>query len=284
MYSRKRRSTYAIAVTTASFLQFVSMNQAVACSRVSDCKVGDRTYRIALPKDFSRSRVKGAVIFVHGYRGKAAFEMKNKKLTETILTAGQAFVAAQASGVEWAIPGVPSVDAPKGIDDLAYFDRVVLDLRRRFQIQNQRLVVAGFSSGAMMVWNLACYRGKMFRGFIPMSGTFWRPLPNSCPARATRLIHFHGRQDPIVPLEGRKIKDGFQGNVFKAIELFVNSGKYNLSSRMRYGGVDCRRQANAEGNFSELCLFDGKHQMPPNSQLRRALRTILQPKKKPKIQ
>ena len=60
----------------------------------------------------------------------------------------------------------------------------------------------------MMVWHLACYRGASFAGFAPMSGTFWEPVPETCPTGPVNLIHYHGTKDPVVPLTGRQIDPG----------------------------------------------------------------------------
>lgn len=234
---------------------------AEACGRDSDCVIGSRSYRIVLPPDHDTGTPIGAIIFTHGYRGTADRVTRNKNLTALAKDLGVAVVAAQASGPEWNLPGVPSADAQDGVDELAYFDALAADLAGRFGVDQARTLVAGFSSGAMMVWHLACYRGNAYAGFVPMSGTFWEPLPESCPAGPVNLIHYHGTEDPVVPLAGRQIKDGRQGNVYEAINLMARAGGYRPVEAAPEAGLACSRQENGGGQRLELCLFSGKHQM-----------------------
>lgn len=243
---------------------------AVACGPESDCALGGRGYRVALPEGPPR----GAIVFVHGYRGTAAGAMANKALTGLAGELGVALVAAQAAGPEWNIPGVPSVDAREGVDELAYFDALAADLQARFGIAPDRVLVAGFSSGAMMVWQLACQRGGVFAGYVPMSGTFWEPIPEACPGGAVNLIHYHGRQDPVVPLAGRQIKDGHQGDVRAAMAMMARSGAYHPAQAAPEASLDCTRQDDDAGHRLELCLFEGKHELRVGN-LRRAWEAIL---------
>lgn len=249
------------------------ITHAQACGRDTDCKIGDRSYRIALPEPGAAGAPKGAVVFVHGYRGTAARVMGNQSLTALASKLGVAFVAAQAAGPEWNIPNIPSDDALEGVDELAYFDALAEDLADRFAIERSRVVVAGFSSGAMMVWHLACFRGDSFAGFVPMSGTFWEPIPETCPTIPANLIHYHGTNDPVVPLQGHQIKDAHQGDVRQAVALFGGLGNYQPAGSSDADDLDCTRQTDPAGRILELCLFPGKHEFR-SRHLARALKII----------
>jgi len=242
-------------------LSLVGVPQALACGRDSDCVLGDRSYRIVLPEAPDPAGSPGAILFVHGYRSSAERVMHNPALTGLADALGVAFVAANAAGPEWNIPGIPSVDARPGVDELGYFDALRADLAARFGIDPGRVLVAGFSSGAMMVWYLACHRGDIFAGYAPMSGTFWEPIPESCPGGPVNLIHYHGTEDPVVPLVGRQIKDGHQGNVYDALAMMARTGRYHPVAAPPEDGLDCTRQEDGAGHRLELCLFTGKHEL-----------------------
>lgn len=244
-----------------------------ACGVDTDCEVGDRVYRILLPADDGAGDI-GAIIFAHGFRGTAAGVLKDERLTGVASELGLAFVAAQAAGPEWNIPNIPTVDAREGVDELAYFDGLVDDLTARFHVDPARIFVAGFSSGGMMVWHLACYRGTSFAGFVPMSGTFWAPVPESCPTGPVNLVHYHGKDDPVVPLHGRPIKDAHQGDVYDAMAMFVREGDYRPLEESQPSGLDCSRWADDRQHVLELCLFAGEHTMQPEN-LARAVRLFL---------
>lgn len=235
--------------------------QATACGPGTDCLVGDRSYRVVLPEKAGDADRPAALVFIHGYRGNAARVMKNSALTSLADELGVVFVAVQAAGPEWNVPGVPSVDVRPGVDELAYFDAVIADIVSRFAVDPQRVVATGFSSGAMMVWNLACQRGRMFAGFVPMSGTFWRPIPQGCPTGPVNLIHYHGDRDSVVPLRGRPIKDGHQGDVHRAMALMRGLSDYAPVPAETSETLDCERSVDSSEHILEFCLFPGKHQL-----------------------
>ena len=245
----------------APVLASVAIPETHACGRDSDYMIGERSYRIALPDGYDGAFSIPAIVFVHGYRGKADAEMRNEGLTALASDLGAALIAAQAAGPEWNIPNIPSVDALEGVDELAYFDALIEDVVRRFAIDRSRVLVAGFSSGAMMVWHLACYRGDSFAGFVPMSGTFWEPIPATCPTIPSNIIHYHGRNDPIVPLDGRQIKDAHQGKVREAIALIAGLSDYRPETTETTDDLECSRQVDGSHRLLELCLFTGKHEL-----------------------
>lgn len=233
----------------------------LACGRDTDCLIGARSYRIALPDNHDGTSRLGSIVFTHGFRGTAKGVMRNKALTALASELGVAFIAAQADGPEWIIPGIPSSNLRQGVDELAYYDALIDDATSRFAIDRKLIMASGFSSGAMMVWHLACHRGTSFTGFAPMSGTFWEPLPQSCPAGPVNLIHYHGDADPVVPLKGRRIKDAHQGDVSEAINLLARSGGYRPVETTQTQSLQCARQVNSGEKLLEFCLFHGGHQL-----------------------
>lgn len=243
---------------------------AFACGAATDCEIGERSYRVTLPDRVPDGEKIGAILYVHGYRGKAARVMKHKGLLRAANTLGVAFIAAQSHGDDWSIPGAPKQSVDPQVDELAYFEAIVEDASSRFPIDRGRLLATGFSAGGMMVWNLACDRPGLFAGFVPMAGTFWQPMPQTCPGAPVNLFHYHGTQDQIVPLKGRPIADTHQGDVWKAAALLIKDGNYTSSDEVLKGeGLDCRRRRADQGKkVFDICLHDGKHQFQSSFILR----------------
>lgn len=226
-----------------------------ACGPDSDCAIGDRSYRVALP-DHPDGR---AIIFYHGYRGSAAAEMRNPGLRNLARDLGAILIAAASRDNDWNIPGSPSEDTSRPGEELAYFDALLTDAQARFGLDPARTLAAGFSAGGMVVWNLACFRGQSVAGFAPMSGTFWEPLPEACPTGAVDLYQSHGTRDSVVPMAGRPIQDTRQGDVAKAFALMTQTGGYGAPKPDPVDGYDCARQTNPAGKVLELCTFPGGH-------------------------
>jgi polyhydroxybutyrate depolymerase len=226
-----------------------------ACGRDSDCALGDRSFRIALPEG---GKPRGAVIFAHGHRGSADRVMSNPALAALTDRLGVAFVAAQGEGGTWNTPNNPGAGRRQG-DELAYFDALSDTLRDQYAIPPERTIVSGFSSGAMLVWTLACERGDAYAGFAPLSGTFWVPVPEHCPTVPNGLMHFHGTEDEVVPMAGRAIGDARQADVRDAFALMRSLSDYGPATQTMQGNLACTRQVDSEDRLFAVCTFPGGH-------------------------
>lgn len=187
--------------------------------------------------------------------------MRNKSLISLATKIGIPLIAPQSDGRDWNTPGAPGFDTKRNNAELDYFDNIIQDITKRFNIDRNKLLLSGFSSGGMTVWHLACNRGKSFAAFVPFSGTYWHPVPESCPTGPVHLFHTHGTKDSVVPLGGRPIGTTHQGNVKVAIERMASLGQYFSTDIKNPNGLNCSRQKNDQNKILELCLFSGGHSM-----------------------
>jgi polyhydroxybutyrate depolymerase len=236
---------------------------ALACGPASDCRVGDRTYRITMPAGHDGRASVGAVFYAHGHRGTAAGAMANPALRKAADEAGVALVALKSSGPGWTLPGSPSSFRETVTDEVAYVRKVVEDVTGRFAVDPGRLMLTGFSAGGMLTWNVACSDGGLFAAYLPMSGTFWRPVPASCPSPPVSLTHLHGDADKVVPLTGRVIGPARQGDVAEVLRLYGETGSFGETEPFLLDDLHCYRRTNGRGNRLEFCLFRGGHNFRP---------------------
>jgi polyhydroxybutyrate depolymerase len=242
----------------AALILIVTAFPAWACGIDSDCALGDRTYRIFVPPKQGEGKI-GAVIFFHGYRGNAAQIMGDKSLIALAEELHVALVAPQSVGDNWRIPGNPRHRTETGTAEYDYTRRLLDDIEQRFNVDRHKLLASGFSAGGMLVWNLACHQASLFTGYAPISGTFWAPVPESCPGPIVSVMHFHGTSDTVVPLGGRSIADGKQGEVATAIAMFTRIGKFGAEHPVPAKDLDCTRRENPAGQLLELCTHPGGH-------------------------
>jgi len=250
--------TLLIALIAALF----STGVAHACGPDTDCTIGDRIYRIALPDEHDGTTPIGAIVHAHGYRGTASGVVKNKGLRRMASRLGVALIAPKSKGDDWVIPGAPRKRGVDGSVEFEYFDALIADAASRFPIDTNRMMVSGFSAGGMMVWNLACHRSEMFAGYVPVAGTFWtEPEPRRCAPPALNLLHIHGTSDNVVPIDGRRIADTKQGSVTTVLAQFVKDGGFGSATRSESGKLSCERRTNAAGNILEFCTHPGGHSL-----------------------
>ena len=230
----------------------------LACGPDTDCRLGDRHYRIALPEGQGSGPV-GAVVFAHGYRGSAEAVMRNTTLRRMVSDMGLALIALKSADDDWVIPYAPRHMDSDGSVEFRYVEAVLEDAARRFPIDGARLMAAGFSAGGMMVWNLACAMPERFAGFTAIAGTFWMQPPAQCAEPAASLVHNHGASDPTVPLEGRAILETRQGDVAEALDMYETLGDFRPSGETSFEDLTCQTRRNASGEILDFCLHPGGH-------------------------
>lgn len=233
---------------------------ALACGPDTDCMIGDRTYRIALPEGEGPF---GAIVYMHGWRGTANGVMQNAGLREMANALGVALVAPKSGGEDWLIRNAPRKGFETDVRETAYFEALIDEITERYPIDGERLLATGFSAGGMMTWTLACRMADRFKGFLPVAGTFWGPLPDDCAYGDAPLIHVHGTSDTVVPLNGRPIADTFQGEVPEALDGLRARGAGSVEPLSPPEPLDCDGASAPDGAFQALCLHEGGHVIRP---------------------
>ena len=231
-----------------------------ACGPDTNCEIGkDRHYLIKMPDGHDGKTSVGAIFYAHGYKGNARGAMRNTSLVNAASRLGLALISVKSAGPDWHLPHSPQQHAAEELVELEYFDAVIADVKKRFSIDTSKLLMTGFSAGGMMTWTLACERSEKFVGFVPMSGTFWVPQPQSCPSPPANVIHYHGAKDKIVPLKGRRIGPAHQGNIFEVMAMYERTGDYAGLVKNVTDDLSCIRKTNPTAKILELCLYNGGH-------------------------
>lgn len=148
-------------------------------------------------------------------------------------------------------------------DERAYVQAVMKDIRRRWPIDKERTLATGFSRGASMVWNVACYAGSEFKAFLPIGGGFWRSTPDNCPTGAVNLRHIHGLSDRVVAFDEIGIYNSMP--IPEGMSLLRQLGQCpgqvdRIDDFERY---DCQVWSScASGHELQLCLHPKGHSIP----------------------
>jgi polyhydroxybutyrate depolymerase len=186
----------------------------------SPCEVDGGKYFVALPED---ADTQGAVIWLHGAGGSGA-KAASRGFANRFTARGYVLIAPQGdismlSHSDWSVND--GIDWPR--DDVVFLNAVRADAVRRFGLDPDRVLLAGFSRGGSMVWDTACRVPEFARGFAAVSGSFWEPMVETCVA-PVHLHHTHGFGDRLVPFEGRRaIYQGYnfeQGDVMRGINVW----------------------------------------------------------------
>lgn len=240
-------------------LSFPSLSTAADCGSGGRCVVDEGYYLAKLPADWDGKSPLPLVVFFHGYNSAPENMMRHQGMVDGVTGRGAIFVTPYAERGAWRQSG--DGRAQRGRDELAYIRRVLQDIKRRWPVDENRMLATGFSLGGSMVWNIACYAGDLFTAYLPIAGGFWQSTPEACPAGPLHLRHIHGLKDDVVPhnrvgpYTSMPMDDAIdlvrQGNSCKA----GNGVTKSLSPRLQ-----CSRHDNCTlGGSVEYCLHPGGH-------------------------
>ena len=230
------------------------------------CTLTNGFYFAETPPDWNGRDPLPVLVHFHGFREVAADVIAREDMRDIASRLGFALVVPQGEGQTWSHPGSPS----QLRDDVAFAESLLADLRQRLPVDENRLWASGFSQGASMVWALACARPGLFRFNLPISGAFWKPEPETCPAGVRAIRHIHGFNDVTFPMEGRPVRGGkfHQGRIRHAIDLAhrlnaCRPTEEDVASTI--GALSCRRATGCDrGGYLEFCMHAGGHDFDPS--------------------
>ena len=185
----------AVAILLIVFLTIRS-SQAAECGKGGRCEIENGYYLAAVPDDWDGRKPLSLVVYFHGWNSSPEGSFRNKAMVRGVTQRGAIFVVPFAQTGYWRQIGAGRAEG--GRDELAYVRALMADVKRRWPIDQTRTMATGFSRGASMVWNLACYAGPLFSAYLPIAGGFWNSTPKTCPGGPVNMRHIHGLSDRVV--------------------------------------------------------------------------------------
>lgn len=235
--------------------------QSQGCGVAAPCAVAGGSYRVSPPTGTPAGAPGRGAVFLHGYGASGDDMMGDDDLRAAFARAGVLLVLPNAPGGNWHLAGLPR---NAGQDDGGFVAAVADDAARRWGIDRRAMWLGGFSVGASMVWDIACFTGG-FAAYIAISGQFWDRLPDHCAGAPVNLMQIHGLTDPVFPLEGRAIGGAHQGDLFASLAIMrALDGCRSNPDEMAVDGAFVRRGWTScrSGARLALLLHDGGHEMP----------------------
>jgi polyhydroxybutyrate depolymerase len=144
------------------------------------------------------------------------------------------------------------------IDDVAYVDALLAEVRRAVHVDDARIYATGISNGGAMSHRLACDRADVFAAIAAVAGANQADASPGCaPVRPIPVLQVHGTEDPCwgldgtttadlckndgafvaVPatMDGWRVRNGCTGTVERALPDDVDDG----TSSVRIDGTGC---------------------------------------------
>jgi len=164
--------------------------------------VGDleRIYSLHIPSGINVTVPIPVVFVFHDYT-KAIATLRFQSKFDDISDANNFMVVyPHGIGASWNGGGCCGIAVEDYLDDVEFVNQILIELRKTFTLDAQRIYTAGFSNGGMMAYRLGCEMSETFAAVAAVEGVLFY---DQCePKNAVSLIHFHGLADPFVPYAG----------------------------------------------------------------------------------
>ena len=232
-----------------------------ACGLTERCEVEGGYYLASPPPDWDGNSSLPLVVFYHGWNSSPEGMFRNKAMLNAVHKRGAMFVAPFARTGYWRQIGAGR--AERGRDELAYARVVMADIKARWPIDERRILASGFSRGASMVWNLACYGGELFTAYVPIAGGFWNSNPENCPSGPVNLRHIHGLVDKVVAYDEIGIYNSMPIPEGLAILQRLNGCEELPDRRSAEKRYSCEDWGScSSGKTLSICLHPRGHSIP----------------------
>ncbi|PWJ22485.1 alpha/beta hydrolase family esterase [Jannaschia seohaensis] len=178
---------------------------AAACTGAVECALGDRAYHVREPEGWDGRAPLPVMLHFHGWGRQGETIMGHGRIAGATVPRGVLLVAPDGLGRSWAFRRPGSRDTP--------FARAVLeDVAARYPLDG-RLIVSGYSWGALMAARFVCEGGHRVDALLLVAGAF--PPGTACAGRPWRVAHVHGTTDTVLDFP-----TGPDGDITYAVALW----------------------------------------------------------------
>ncbi len=189
-----------------------------------------RTYMIHVPLSYDGSNPTPLVISLHGYTGNARSSEQVTGFTEKSDKEGFIVVYPEGIGQSWNGPYCCGEAYSSNVDDVGFIRELINRLEQEYNVDPDRIYVAGFSNGAIMAYRLAAELSDKIAAIAPVAGSIGgkfnanAPLQRIAePLNPVSIITFHGINDTSILYYGGLSSNGlFSLSVAESVSFWVS--------------------------------------------------------------
>jgi polyhydroxybutyrate depolymerase len=168
-----------------------------------------RRYHVHLPSNYEASNSLPLLIALHGRLGTGKKMIKQTGFNR--IAEREGFIVVYPEGFKrgWADGrGVTHADK-RGLDDVAFIDRLIKVFQEKFSIDPTRTYIAGHSNGGFMAQRLAIERSHQFVAIAVVAASLSEWLASRfTPSRPMSILFINGTADPVTPYVGGRQPGG----------------------------------------------------------------------------
>ena len=207
-------SVVAISALVAGAFALPAAGPAVAgAAPAAPSPTANRPYGVKVPSGYDGRTAIPLVVLLHGYTSSGAAQAAYFGLSDEADKAR--FLLATPDGRRdllgnrfWNATDACCDFFHTGVDDVAYIDAVISEIKAKYPVDPARIFLVGHSNGAFMAHRFACDRAGEVAAIVTLAGMTWKDQGH-CPAGSpVSVLHVHGRNDSTIVYNGGATPEG----------------------------------------------------------------------------
>ena len=162
-----------------------------------------REYLLYIPESYTGDDAYPMVISLHGAGGTKEGHYELSEFNQLADTAHFILVTAEATAAIGNLHVWNQQSSPNGADDVGFINALIDEIDREYNVDVDRIYIAGSSNGAFMALEITCKLSEKIAAAVAVKGYMSPDQIQMCtPTKPTSILQIHGTQDPLVPYSG----------------------------------------------------------------------------------
>lgn len=160
----------------------------------------EREYLLYVPENYTGMEAVPVVFSLHGAGGTKESQYALSEFNLLADSENFILVTPEATAAIGNLTFWNQQSDPGRADDVGFINALIDDLASRYNIDLDRIYLAGSSNGAFMALQITCELSDKIAATAAIKGYMTPDQLNSCnPTTPTAIIQMHGTHDPLVP-------------------------------------------------------------------------------------
>lgn len=161
----------------------------VECVGEIPCQLGERSYHVKLPDEWDGKTPMAVMLHFHGWARQGTLIVKHGRISGATRLRNVILLAPNGRNKTWDFWS-------SGSSDVDFARAVLEDAAKRYPIDQDNILVSGYSYGSAMAWRFACDDGADVRALLAVSGTI--DQYEDCDTAPREIRHVHGLSDNVM--------------------------------------------------------------------------------------
>ncbi len=162
-----------------------------------------REYLLYIPKIYDSSQSTPIVFSLHGAGGSKESQYQLSEFHFIAERENFILVTPEATARRGALTFWNQTNSSNGADDVGFIDTLISIISAEYNVDLDRIYIAGSSNGAFMAFQITCERSNKIAAVAAIKGYMLSDQITNCnPNMPTAIIQMHGTQDPLVAYSG----------------------------------------------------------------------------------